>query len=169
MFKRVSAVLGVATLVMAGCNESPTQPSDAPCDDFLLSYGATTSDTVDGLAGVRYIEVEMGTGATAVTGSSVTTVNYTGYYADPLGSKFQSSCDPNYSTFGFHVGSGLISGGGGFYALEGFSYGVLGMKTGGVRRVIIPDSMAYGTVEQNPNHEFAGKDLIFDIHLVGIR
>lgn len=169
MFQRVSAVLGIATLALAGCNDSPTGPGSVPCDDFLLTYTALESaDTVVLASGVQYIDVEVGTGVIAASPNSTATVNFTGYYLDPAGEAFQSSCQQGLRAVGFHVGTGALLQGGGYYVLEGFQYGVVGMREQGVRRIIVPADLAYGSEEENPNHPLAGEDLVFDLHLVGL-
>lgn len=168
MFKRVSTVLGIATLALAGCNESPSGPGSAPCDDFLLEYSDLSGDTVTMASGVSYIDAEIGTGVIPVSASSTVTVNFTGYYSDPLGTRFQSSCQQGLRPVAFHAGSGALTQGGGYYVIEGFQYGVAGMREQGLRRVFIPAELAYGSVEENPDHPLAGRDLIFDLHLVGL-
>lgn len=172
MYKRVSAVLGIATLVVAGCSESPSGPPAVACNSFLLSYSAAGPDTVNTESGVRYIEVEAGTGPVVATESSVATVHFSGYLVDEPGVAFQSSCNSGVPPAGFNVGSGLIAGSGGYYVIEGFSYGVLGMRAGGVRRVIVPTALAYPSEDYpDPNDEFPleGEDLIFDLHMVDLR
>lgn len=170
MFQRVSAVLGIATLALAGCNESPSGPGTLPCDEFLLSHTALAeADTVELANGVRYIDVEIGTGTTPINANTTATVNYTGYSIEPTGEVyFQSSCEPGLRAIGFHVGSGAIVPMNGYAVLKGFQYGVLGMNEQGVRRIIIPPSLGYGSVEENPEHFLAGKDLVFDLHVVGV-
>ncbi len=168
MFHRFSAVLGIATLALAGCNESPSGPGSTPCDDFLLSYTALESDTVTLANGLRYIDVEIGSGVLPVASSNTVTVNFTGYFVDPVGEAFQSSCQQGLRAIAFHVGTGALLQQGGYYVLEGFSYGVVGMREQGVRRIIVPADLAYGSVEENPNHPLAGEDLVFDLHLVGV-
>jgi FKBP-type peptidyl-prolyl cis-trans isomerase len=167
MYKRFFGVFGATTLLLAGCNEDPSGPQYEPCDEFLLSYGQVGADTVTTTGEVRYVEVETGTGTAAATASSVATVNFSGYLVSTT-ELFQTSCGPSSTALAFHVGTGQIPGTSGLI-IEGFSIGVLGMREGGVRRVIVPAELAFGTVEENPSHDLAGEDLIFDLHLVGLR
>jgi len=60
-------------------------------------------------------------------------VHYTGYLAD--GTKFESSRDRGMP-FQFIVGSGKV--------IKGFEQGIMGMKVGGKRKIIIPPSLGYG-------------------------
>lgn len=87
-------------------------------------------------AGVTRLEVEdvtAGTGAEAAPGRRVR-VHYTGTLMD--GSTFDSSRDRG-EPFTFTLGRGEV--------IPGWDEGVRGMKAGGVRRLTIPASMAYGS------------------------
>ena len=168
MYKRFFGVLGLSALVLAGCNEDPMNPESFPCDSFLLGYDPATGDTLTTAFGnMDYIEVKEGTGAVNATSSNWATVNFSGYLLDPEGEAFQSSCDPGSTVIAYHIGTGQYASGG--LVIEGFSYGVVGMKVGGVRRVIIPMELAFGPADETNTHELAGKDLIFDIQLVRLQ
>ena len=72
------------------------------------------------------------TGTEAVAGKSVE-VHYTGTLAD--GTKFDSSHDRK-QPFSFRLGAGRV--------IKGWDEGVVGMKVGGSRKLIIPSNLAYG-------------------------
>ena len=136
--KLISCVFVLALLV-SGCgggNSSPTAPS-----------ANVPFSTVD---------LRVGTGAEATTGSRVT-VNYSGWLynsgaVDNKGTRFDTG------TFSYTVGQGVIAG---------FSQGTVGMRVGGLRRVTIPPSLGYGSQGSGatipPN-----ATLIFEIELVSI-
>jgi len=86
-------------------------------------------------SGLKYIDHQVGTGAEAVAGKSVT-VNYTGWlYEDgKRGNKFDSSVGGR--PFQFPLGEGRV--------IKGWDEGVQGMKVGGKRELIIPGDLAYG-------------------------
>lgn len=84
------------------------------------------------MADLQIEDLEMGTGAEAQTGQTVS-VHYTGWLAD--GSKFDSSVDRG-QPFGFPLGGGRV--------IAGWDQGVVGMKVGGKRRLTIPPELAYG-------------------------
>ncbi|WP_447980672.1 FKBP-type peptidyl-prolyl cis-trans isomerase [Candidatus Nitrospira bockiana] len=84
-------------------------------------------------SGLQYADIQPGTGREADLGDTAT-VHYTGWLAD--GTKFDSSVDRN-KPFSFRVGAGQV--------IKGWDEGVLGMKIGGKRKLIIPPELAYGS------------------------
>ncbi len=100
-------------------------------------------------------DVITGTG-TAVTVGSTVSVNYTlALYA--TGAPVQSSYDTG-SPFSFTVGAGM--------SIPGFDQGVVGMKPGGRRELIIPPVYGYGDEAQDGIP--ANSTLIFVVDLVSV-
>ena len=86
--------------------------------------------------GVKFQDLVIGEGSECKTGSKVD-CHYTLWFADSTGNKekrFQSSKDSNRS-FQCTLGKGLI---------KGWSDGMVGMKEGGTRRLILSPDLAYG-------------------------
>ena len=79
-------------------------------------------------------DIEIGDGAEAVTGQ-VVEVHYVGV-AWKNGEQFDASWDRG-DTFRFPLGAGHV--------IQGWDEGVVGMKIGGRRRLVLPPSYAYGT------------------------
>jgi FKBP-type peptidyl-prolyl cis-trans isomerase FkpA len=132
---------GAALITTAACGSSPTGPSS--------SAPYSQSDVV------------AGAGAAAAAGNTVS-VNYTGWLYDPSkpdskGLRFDTSIgkDP----FAFVLGFGQV--------ITGFDQGVVGMHIGGVRRLVIPPSLGYGTARSGPIPPSA--TLVFDIQLVSVQ
>jgi FKBP-type peptidyl-prolyl cis-trans isomerase len=97
----------------------------------------------------------VGTGAEAVAGKTIT-VNYTGTLEN--GTVFDSSYSRN-QPFTFQLGAGQV--------IKGWDEGVVGMKVGGKRKLVIPPSLGYGaqaTGSIPPN-----STLIFEIQLVSVQ
>ncbi|MCE7916131.1 MAG: FKBP-type peptidyl-prolyl cis-trans isomerase [Nitrosomonas sp. PRO5] len=108
------------------------------------------------------IDTQVGTGEEADIGKTAK-VHYTGWLYDAAaeghkGRKFDSSYDRG-SHFSFLLGAGRV--------IKGWDQGVMGMKVGGKRTLIIPSSMAYGSQGAGrvipPNSA-----LVFDVELVGL-
>ena len=103
----------------------------------------------------RSEDLVLGEGKEAINGSEVS-VNYEGFLTD--GSKFDSSFDRGLP-FGFILGSQMV--------IQGWDQGVLGMKEGGVRMLVIPAEMAYGDRAIGPIP--ANSTLIFIVELVEVK
>ena len=108
-------------------------------------------------------EVKEGTG-TAITAGQTAVVHYTGWLysaeaREHKGKKFDSSRDRN-DPFSFHVGGGEV--------ISGWDQGVVGMKVGGQRRLVVPPALGYGARGAGgvipPN-----ATLVFDVELLKIQ
>lgn len=107
------------------------------------------------VAELEIVDIEVGTGEEVPVGATIT-AHYTGALVKN-GIIFQSSHD-----FGQSISFGLNQ------VIKGWTVGVPGMKVGGMRRLIIPAEMAYGS--QSPAKNIpANSDLVFDIELVAIK
>jgi FKBP-type peptidyl-prolyl cis-trans isomerase FkpA len=140
--RRITIVFAAAILaaVAAGCGESPTAPATAP---------------------YKQTDVRVGTGTEATSGTLVTVI-YTGWLYDAAkldgkGVQFDTSIggDP----FAFTLGAGQV--------IHGWDQGITGMKVGGLRRLVIPPSLAYGPVRYGPIPPDA--TLVFDIELTDVQ
>ena len=99
-------------------------------------------------------DVKVGDGAEAVSGKNVT-VHYVGTF--PNGEKFDSSRDRG-TPFSFVLGSGNV--------IQGWDEGVVGMKVGGVRKLVVPPSMGYGP---NDYGSIPGNSiLMFEVELLNV-
>ena len=109
---------------------------------------------IDQVSELQIIDIEEGTGAVVQPGATIT-AHYTGALCKN-GIIFQSSHD-----FGKPISFGLDQ------VIRGWTDGVPGMKVGGMRRLIIPSDMAYGSARAASNIP-PNSDLVFDIELVDI-
>jgi peptidylprolyl isomerase len=89
-------------------------------------------------SGLRYRIESHGTGDTSPTPGQTVTVHYTGWLDDngQLGKKFDSSVDRG-APFSFKIGVGHV--------IKGWDEGVLSMRKGEKRHLIIPPDLAYGS------------------------
>ena len=90
------------------------------------------SDFSKTASGLKFYDLQKGTGATPSTGQTVV-VHYTGWLED--GTQFDSSVDRG-ETFKFVLGAGNV--------IPGWDEGVASMKVGGKRQLVIPPDLGYG-------------------------
>ena len=128
---------------------------------FLFSQSSKKNKTkeVMKLSGNQDFKMEVlkeGAGEGAKKGDKVT-VHYVGTLED--GTKFDSSLDRS-QPFVFTLGIGQV--------IEGWDLGVLGMKKGEKRKLVIPSELGYGDIG-TPGGPIPPKaTLIFEVELLGI-
>jgi FKBP-type peptidyl-prolyl cis-trans isomerase len=106
-------------------------------------------------SGLMIVEIAEGKGMPAKVGRSIR-VHYTGWLTD--GTKFDSSRDRG-APFELRLGAGQV--------IKGWDEGLLHMKEGGIRKLIIPPDLAYGDRSQGkipPN-----STLVFAVEMVEIK
>jgi FKBP-type peptidyl-prolyl cis-trans isomerase len=108
----------------APASAAPSAPAAAPAPDANAKLVST--------------DVVVGKGATAKTGSKVS-VHYVGTLTD--GKEFDSSRKRG-KPFVFTLGQGAV--------IRGWDQGVVGMKVGGKRKLVIPSALAYGPQGRPP-------------------
>src|SRR5690349_673199 len=162
-----AAALGVL-LAACGRNEKPDDApaaASAPATESAPVSETTPSTTDTGAPAVPLQKTDLtpGTGAEIKSGQTAL-VHYTGWLYDAAapenkGTKFDSSVDRN-EPFEFPVGAGMV--------IKGWDEGVVGMKVGGKRRLVIPPEMGYGARGAGGVIP-PGATLVFDVELVEIR
>ena len=146
----------VAPEAESAVSESPGAAKEVDPVDAARKLGTPTENEVVTMdSGLEYIDVTVGEGAEANAGQTVS-VHYTGWLVN--GSKFDSSVDRG-QPFEFPLGAGSV--------IKGWDEGVAGMKIGGVRKLIIPADMGYGSRGAGPIPP--DSTLIFEVELPGIR
>lgn len=99
--------------------------------------GTSSQSFVPHIDGVDITVLKEGTGSSAQAGDTVS-VNYTGRLSD--GTVFDSNTDPKFShvePFTFTLGDGQV--------IRGWDEGVVGMKVGEERKLVISPNYAYGS------------------------
>jgi len=132
------------------------------CSLLFISACTDPAPTNGSVSKLSIIDEKVGTGKTVKNGSAVS-VHYTGWLYDESqenykGKKFDSSHD-RLTPLEFYVGQKRV--------IKGWDEGLLGMKPGGKRTLIIPADKAYGSKGAGraipPN-----ASLVFDIELLKI-
>ena len=140
----VVALLIAAAVVASACgDDSPTAPTPR------AEYSVT--------------DVRVGTGAEATNGRRLT-VHYVLWSYDPAGAngkgtQLQSSAALG-APFQFTLGAGSV--------ISGWDRGVAGMRVGGLRRLVLPPELAYGTAGNGPAIP-PNATLVFEIELLDVQ
>ena len=104
---------------------------------------------------LQVIDEKIGSGSAVKKGDTVE-INYVGTLAN--GTKFDASADHG-GPFTTQIGVGQV--------IKGWDEGIIGMKIGGKRKLVIPPSLGYG--DQAVGSIPANSTLIFQVQLVGIK
>jgi peptidylprolyl isomerase len=120
-------------------------------------YGLPGRPTVVAAAsGLKYVDLVEGQGATPQPGQRIV-VHYRASLEN--GQEFENSYQRD-TPVEFPIGVGGL--------IKGWEEGVMTMKVGGKRRLIIPPQLAYGA-EGSPPKIPPGATLIFEVELLGVR
>ena len=125
----------------AACAELPASPS--------------------GSAPFTQTDLRVGAGAAAVSGSHLV-VNYTGWLYDetrPEQKGLQFDTSMGRAPFEFTLGAGE--------PIEGWDRGLIGLREGGLRRLVIPPSLSYGGIRSSIIP--ANATLVFEVELLEIK
>lgn len=124
--------------------------------DTRIGQPASAGAVVTTPSGLKYSDLVVGAGESPKPGQMVT-VHYTGTLEN--GTKFDSSVDRG-QPFTFQIGVGRV--------IKGWDEGVMTMKVGGKRKLIIPPDLGYGARGAGgvipPN-----ATLIFEVELLGVQ
>jgi FKBP-type peptidyl-prolyl cis-trans isomerase len=136
-------------------SETITTNQGTPIDCATLATGLdAAAPTLTPLSGIQYRDQLVGTGATVVSGAQVA-VHYSGCLTSGVKFDENNNADPALT---FTTGQTPPQ------VIKGFDIGVVGMKVGGRRQLVIPDSLAYGSTGQGaipPN-----ATLVFTVDMV---
>ena len=156
----VAALLPLAfTACLEGTDYSTNPFPNIPIEQttFAAGLNVNLAQSTKTASGLYYRDLAVGTGATATNTSNVSTY-YVGYF--PNGSKFGELASPS-SPFTFTLNATPSQ------VIQGWNEGIVGMKAGGTRQLIIPPALAYGANGSGaipPNAV-----LVFTVELVAVQ
>ena len=136
-------------------------PTDSPLRDaqviettaFAPALGVNLATSTKLSSGMYIRDITVGTGAEVVVGQNVS-MRYTGAFSN--GTQFDANTSG--APFSFRLGAGQV--------IAGWDQGVVGMKVGGVRQLIIPSSLGYGRSDYGPIP--GGSILVFSVTVVSV-
>ena len=137
-------ILAALLASLVACGDSSSTPTLPPTS----SGPFTQTDLV------------VGTGNTANNGNRLT-VSYTGWLYDTGRQNGQGNSFDSQSSFQFVIGTGAV--------IRGWDQGIVGMRIGGQRRLIIPPELAYGSTSPDPTKIPSNATLLFDISLLNVQ
>lgn len=152
---RVIALVGTTSIGACSDSLSPGSgvigtPSDPATDTFAAALGVNLAAMTKKGDGLYIQDLVVGTGAEAVAGRTLGMV-YSGWLAN--GTKFDSNVGG--ANFSFALGAGQV--------VAGWDQGIVGMKVGGKRRIIMGSALGYGASGSGPIPPNA--TLVFDVEL----
>jgi peptidylprolyl isomerase len=144
MHNRILSLVAVAAVVLVGGCQNPVGEDKLPPPDptqvvYASSLNINLSQFTRLESGVYIQDVTVGSGATIASGDSVA-VGYTGWLVN--GTQFDTN-QGSGTPFRFKVGAKQV--------IDGWEVGVVGMRVGGTRRLIIPSTLAYGRSGSPPS------------------
>jgi len=149
-FARRAAAMLLA--LAAGClsGTEPNSPSNPATETYAASLGVNIPQMTK-LSDDLYVQdIVVGTGTVAATGKTVTVI-YTGWL--PNGTQFDSNVGK--AAFSVTLGAGGV--------IPGWEIGLVGVKAGGKRRLVIGSALGYGPVANGPIP--ANSTLVFDVQV----
>lgn len=140
-------------------NASNAAPTDANANAATAPADANPATATEAkpeadVTELKIVDERVGTGPVANTGDQLS-MNYKGTLLN--GKVFDQSY--GRGPFDFQLGAGKV--------IKGWDQGIVGMKVGGKRKLVIPAGLAYG--EQSPSPDIpANSTLAFEVELLSV-
>lgn len=168
---RTLVLSSVFALAVAGCGETsparnvvnalraPEIP-EAAANPSLVDYHPDLQVAIDEMehhpSGLLWHDDSVGVGNDSLNVDMTAVVHYTGWLPD--GTQFDTSREGG-QPFAFRVGAGEV--------IDAWDLGLIGMRVGGKRKLIVPPELGYGVAAYGPLP--ANAILVFEVELLEIR
>lgn len=136
--------------------QTTDESTAAPTNSITQTAPTTMPTETTPITQLMMNDEVVGTGAVAAAGDTVT-VNYVGSLTN--GTVFDASANHGTAGFTFNLGAGQV--------IKGWDQGIVGMKEGGKRKLLIPADLAYGS-QAVGNVIPANSALVFEVELVKV-
>jgi FKBP-type peptidyl-prolyl cis-trans isomerase len=157
-FRPFAAVAALALLAACNLSTEPNVPApiDPAQDTYASTLGVNIATMTKTSTGLYFKDKVVGSGAAAQKGDSVR-VHYTLWLTN--GTRVQSSEDNNGAPLEFLTGATPPR------VIPGFEEGVIGMQPGGVRQLVVPPALAWGSIGKSPVQPNA--NVVFELKYLG--
>lgn len=160
LFLGSACALTIFIIFQPGSGNTNSQNAQKTCTDTRTEATLPVPDVYkpsEPVTTLQVTDLAVGTGAAAKAGDCLN-MKYYGTLASN-GNKFDEDFT-DATGFAFTLGQGQV--------ISGWDQGLVGMKVGGTRRLVIPAALAYGT--QSPTAAIpANSDLVFVVKLLRIQ
>ena len=153
----IAAVVVAAVIIIITNSKVASEPTQTATSSVTTNQTTTMESTTlpDGL---QITDLVVGTGTQAMAGDTVS-VDYVGTLTN--GKQFDSTAAHGGQPFSFVLGAGQV--------IRGWDEGVVGMRVGGERKLVIPPSLGYGSQSVGNGLIPANSTLIFTVNLLAVQ
>lgn len=151
------ALLFVASCVDDGLSTAPDNPnpSNPATETFAAALGVNLAAMTKRSDDLYVQDIVVGTGAEATNGR-ILRMTYSGYLIN--GTKFDSNVGG--TTYAFRLGDRVV--------IDGWEQGLVGMRVGGKRKLVIGSALGYGSRGSGSGAIPGNATLVFDVELVSV-
>ena len=156
MHRLLRALACALPLLLTACKNPETPVPRIETTTFAPSLGVDLSQMTKTSSGLYWRDLTVGTGSGIAWSGMHPSVYYTGWLAN--GTQFDAR-QPPQDPFTFTLGVGQV--------IAGWDEGIVGMRVGGKRQLIIPPALGYGEIQVGPIP--SNSILVFTVELVGLQ
>jgi FKBP-type peptidyl-prolyl cis-trans isomerase FkpA len=151
---RLKLFAALSLMSAIACGDKATTEPDPATATFASALNVNISTMTATGSGLYYRDSIVGTGATAQRGNTIT-AHYTLWLTN--GTQLETSVGK--TPFTFPLGARAV--------IAGWDEGIVGMKVGGIRKLVVPPQLGYGSQVQGsiPSNSI----LVFNVQLVSVR
>jgi FKBP-type peptidyl-prolyl cis-trans isomerase len=149
----LALIVVVVLVVLDMKGNAPAQPAQTASTSASSSSKSSSDSSIPGL---KITDEKVGTGSGATAGQTLM-VSYTGTLTN--GTVFDSTAKNGGQPFSFKLGAGQV--------IKGWDEGLVGMKVGGTRKLVIDPSLGYGN--QAAGSIPPNSTLIFEVELLSAK
>ena len=160
--RRTAPLLAVVLLASACVTGDATAVANIPSNPAVETFAPSTGVVIANMTRVNnnlFIQdTPIGTGKAAAAGDSVF-LRYTGRLIN--GNVFDTNVNNGKPTINFVLGSGFV--------IPGWDQGLLGLRVGGRRKLVIGSALAYQNQSPDPRTIPNNATLVFDVELINAK